>query len=104
MLFHTYVAACSEKSNFIAMVCTRTGVDLYCFRSRKMPESPEDLLTPTAIFFPGLFSRFSLFFAHFWWFGGWGFGSWIGFLGLVFSVDGVYGLWCGAFWDSLYKN
>ena len=37
------------------------------------------------------------------------FGSWIGFLGLVFSVDGVLGLWCGVFWvflwnDPLQKN
>ena len=36
-----------------------------------------------------------------------GLGSWIGFLGLVFSVDGVLGLWCGAFlvfwgWGSVY--
>ena len=27
-----------------------------------------------------------------------GFGSWIKFLGLRFSVDGVWGLCCGAFW------
>ena len=25
-------------------------------------------------------------------------GSWIGFFGLRFLVDGVWGLWCGAFW------
>ena len=38
-----------------------------------------------------------------------GWGLWIGFLGLGFSVDGVWGLWCGAFWvlwgwGSLYKH
>ena len=27
-----------------------------------------------------------------------GFGSWLRILGLEFSVDGVCGLWCGAFW------
>ena len=27
-----------------------------------------------------------------------GLGSYIGFFGLRFSVDGVGGLWCGAFW------
>ena len=36
------------------------------------------------------------------------FGSWIGLLGLRFSVDGVWGLWCGAFWilgvGTLYIN
>ena len=42
-------------------------------------------------------------------FGVLGLGSWIGFLGLEFSVDEVLGLWCGAFWvlwgwDSLYKH
>ena len=35
--------------------------------------------------------------------------TWVGFLGLGFSVDGVRGLWCGAFgvyWGegSLYKH
>ena len=34
--------------------------------------------------------------------------SYIGFLGLGFSVDGVLGLWCGAFWvfwvGALYIN
>ena len=43
---------------------------------------------------------FFLFFAHLWWFGGWRFGAgildWV--VGLVFSVDGVSSLWCGAFW------
>ena len=28
-------------------------------------------------------------------------GSWIWFLGLVFSVDGVLRLWCGVFWVFL---
>ena len=41
-------------------------------------------------------------------FGVLGLGSYIGFLGLGFSVDGVWGLWCGAFWDfwvgALYIN
>ena len=31
-------------------------------------------------------------------FGVLGLGSYIGFLGLGFSVDVVWGLWCGAFW------
>ena len=38
-----------------------------------------------------------------------GLGSWIGFSGLGFSVDGVWGLWCWAFmvlwdWWSQYKH
>ena len=41
-------------------------------------------------------------------FGVLGLGSYIGFLGLGFSVDGVWGLWCGAFWffwvGALYIN
>ena len=46
-------------------------------------------------------------------YGGLGFGvlgleSYMGFLGLGFSVDGVWGLWCGAFWvfgvGALYIN
>ena len=34
---------------------------------------------------------------------GWGFlfGFWIRLLGLGFLVDGVSGLWCGAFWVFL---
>ena len=41
-------------------------------------------------FFPGLFFIiFFLIFAHLWWFGVLGLGSYIGFLGLGFSVDGV---------------
>ena len=64
-----------------------------------------------AIFFPGLF------FINFSYFGSflvvWGFvlglGSYIWFLGLGFSVDGVWGLWCGALWvflgwGTLYKH
>ena len=31
-------------------------------------------------------------------FGVLGLGSYFGFVGLVFSVDGAWGLWCGAFW------
>ena len=31
------------------------------------------------------------------WIGFLGLGSWIGFLRLGFSVNGVWGLWCGAF-------
>ena len=53
-----------------------------------------------AIFFP----RFILYIFFFFWliYGGLGvgvlgLGSYIGFLGLGFSVDGVWGLWCGAF-------
>ena len=49
------------------------------------------------IFFPGLFFIIFSFLAHLWWFGVLGLGSYIGFLGLGFSVDGVWGLWCGAF-------
>ena len=41
-------------------------------------------------------------------FGVFGLGSYIGFLGLGFSVDGVWGLWCGVFWvfwvGALYIN
>ena len=38
--------------------------------------------------------------------GGLGFGvlvleSYIGFLGLGFLVDGVWGLWCGVFWEKM---
>ena len=37
-----------------------------------------------------------------------GLGSYFGFLGLELSVDGVWGLWCGAFWVfwvwALYIN
>ena len=61
-------------------------------------------------FFPGLFFIFFLFFAHLWWFGFGvlGLGSYIGFLRLGFSVDRVWGLWCGAFWvfwvGALYIN
>ena len=64
-----------------------------------------------------LFPRVILytFFSHFCSFygglgvGGLGLGSWIGFLGLGFSVDGVWSLWCGAFWvlwgwGSLYNH
>ena len=46
---------------------------------------------------------FLYFFSHFLLiYGGFGvgflrLGSWIGFLRLGFSVNGVYGLWCGAF-------
>ena len=48
-------------------------------------------------------------FAHLWWFGVLGLGSYFEFLGLGLSVDGVLGLWCGAFWvflglGSLYKR
>ena len=61
-----------------------------------------------AIFFSLSYSLYLiLIFAHLWWFGV--SGSYIGFLGLGFSVDGVWGLWCGAFWVfwvwcSLYKH
>ena len=48
------------------------------------------------IFSQGYSLQFFLIFAHLWWFGVLGLGSYIGFLG--FSVDGVWGLWCGAFW------
>ena len=41
-------------------------------------------------------------------FGVLGLGSYFGFLGLGLSVDGVWGLWCGAFWVfwvwALYIN
>ena len=58
-----------------------------------------------ALFFPGLFF---LLFSHLWWFRVLWLGSWIGFLGLGFSVDWVCGLWCWVFldfggWGSLYK-
>ena len=62
-----------------------------------------------AIFFPRvILYNFFLFLAHLWWVGVLGLGSYIGFLGLGFSVDGVWGLWCGAFWvfwfGALYIN
>ena len=63
-------------------------------------------------FFPGLF--FIIFILLLLIYGGLGFGvlglgSYFGFLGLGLSVDGVWGLWCGAFWvflglGSLYKH
>ena len=41
-------------------------------------------------------------------FGFLGLGSYFGFLGLGLSLDGVWGLWCGAFWVfgvwALYIN
>ena len=63
----------------------------------------------TAIFFSQCYSLiFFLILAHLWWFGVLGLRSSIGFLGLGFSVDGVWGLWCGAFWifgvGALYIN
>ena len=39
-----------------------------------------------------------LFFAHLWWFGVMGLLSCIGFLGMRFSANGVWGLWCGDSW------
>ena len=43
-----------------------------------------------AIFFPRvILYNFFLLFAQ------------MGFLGLVFSVDVVWGLWCGAFWEKM---
>ena len=51
--------------------------------------------------------NFFLIFAYFFMVG-WGLGSYFGFLGLALSVDGVWGLWCGAFWVfrvwALYIN
>ena len=50
-----------------------------------------------AIFFPGfIIYTFFLIFAHLWWVGVLGLGSWIWFLGFGFSVDEVWGLWCGS--------
>ena len=40
-------------------------------------------------------------FVHLWWFGVLGLRSYIGFLGFGVSVDGVWGLWCGALWVFL---
>ena len=56
-----------------------------------------------AIFFPWvILYTFLSFFAHLCWFGGWGFGvgSEIGFLGLVFSVERLSGFFWG--WGSVY--
>ena len=58
-------------------------------------------VSPQLYFSPGLF--FCNFFSFLLIFGGLGFGvlrlgSYFGFLGLGLSVDGVWGLWCGAFW------
>ena len=50
-------------------------------------------------FFPGLFLIIFSYFCSF--MVVWGLGSKIGFLGLGFSVDWVWGLWCGAFWVFL---
>ena len=48
------------------------------------------------IFFPRvILYNFFLFWLIY---GGLGLGSYIEFLGLGLSVDGVWGLWCGAFW------
>ena len=63
----------------------------------------------TLYFFPRvILFYFFLILAHLWWFGVVGLGSYIGFLGFGFSVDGVWGLWCGVFgvfWDeALYIN
>ena len=67
------MATCSEKSNFMAMVCTCTGVDLYCFHSRIMPESPEEYVRLPLSFFPG----YSLdFFSFLLIYGGLGVGFW----------------------------
>ena len=53
----------------------------------------------------GYFLNFSLIFAHL---GFLGLGSWIVILQLGISVDGVWGLWCRAFWViggwALYIN
>ena len=54
--------------------------------------------------------NFFLIFAYFWWLGvlGFGVGVLYWFFVLGFSVDGVWGLWCGAFWacwvGALYMN
>ena len=59
-----------------------------------------------AIFFPRiiLYSFFLFLLIY----DGLGFGSYIGFLGLGFSVGGVWGMWIGAFWvflvGALYIN
>ena len=59
-------------------------------------------------FSKGYSLSFFLILAHLWWFGVLGLESYIGFLGLGFSVDRVWGLWCGAFWafwvGALYIN
>ena len=63
----------------------------------------------TALFFPGLLpgysSYFFLIFAHVWWLE---VGVLDGDFGIAFSVDGVWDLWCGAFWVfwvvALYTN
>ena len=60
------------------------------------------IMKPRIIFFPRLF--FIFFFSFLLIYGGLGvgvLGSWIWFLGLVFSVDGVSRLWCGVFWVFL---
>ena len=62
-----------------------------------------------AIFFSQGYSLlFFPIFAHIWWLGVLRLGSYFGVLGLGFSVDGVWGLWCGAFWffwvGTLYIN
>ena len=68
-------------------------------------------MVQSAIFFPRvILYNFLLFWLIY---GGLGFGvlglgSYMGFLGLGFSVDGVWGLWCGAIWvfwvGALYMN
>ena len=62
-------------------------------------------------FSPGLFFIIFAYFCSFYdglGFGVLGLGSYFGFLGLGLSVDGVWGLWCGAIWvfwvGALYIN
>ena len=50
------------------------------------------------IFFPGLFVIIFFYFGYLLWIGVLRLGSYIGFLGLGFPVDGVWGLWCGDLW------
>ena len=57
----------------------------------------------TLYFFPRIILyKFFLFWLIY---GGLGIAVFYGFLGLGFSVDGVWGLWCGVFWvGALYIN
>ena len=90
-----------QNSSLLSALYTRTDTFL----------SASSIHIAAIFFFPGLF--FIIFFLFLLIYGGLGFGvlglgSYFGFLGLGLSVDGVWGLWCGAFWVfwvwALYIN
>ena len=103
----TSILACGYLTN-ISIFIFGTFQNQYC--KFLFPRSNVSGLLPyfrgriCYIFFPRviLYIFFSLLLIY----GGLGFGvlglgSYFGFLGLGLSVDGVWGLWCGAFWVFL---